>query len=187
MMRATLFMGFLACASVSTLDAQAMCGQPTAFCADSKPLTAATRRLVADGAFQEQRASFMRGIVHTGKWLTAAAAIGFTVMASNQHQYSRREWDALLEICRSASDACLVGPDGRYLRADAEALYERSRHYDLLANRWLVGAQLSLVTTTALFIIDLNAGNGPENIPFPSEIRAGALRDGVGVEMRIGF
>ena len=180
MMRATVFMGLLACASVSTLDAQAICGQRSVFCADS-------RRLTADGALQEQRASFMHAIVHTGKWLTAAAAIGFTVMASNQHGYSRRDWDALMEICRSASDACLVGSDGRYLRADAEALYQRSRHYDLLANRWLVGAQLSLVTTTALFIIDLNAGNGPENIPYPSQIRVGAVGDGAGVEMRFAF
>ena len=180
MKRALWFAGMLMCGGAVTLDAQAICRQPSAFCADG-------RRLTADGALQEQRASFMRGIVHTGKWLTAAAAIGFTVMASNQHQYSRREWGALLEICRSASDACLVGPDGRYLRADAEALYERSRHYDLLANRWLVGAQLSLVTTTALFIIDLNAGNGPENIPYPSQIRVGSVGRGAGVEMRFAF
>jgi len=182
MMRSTVLAGLLVCVGVSTLDAQAICGQPSAFCAES-------RRLTADGAFQEHRASFMHAIVHTGKWLTAAAAIGFTVMASNQHHYSRRDWDALLEICRSASDACLVGADGRYLRADAEALYDRSRHYDLLANRWLVGAQLSLVTTTALFIIDLNAGGGPQNIPYPSQILVGSVGggSGAGVEMRFAF
>jgi hypothetical protein len=180
MMRATVFMGLLVCASVSTLDAQAICAQPSVFCAHS-------RRLTADGSLQEQRASFMHAIVHTGKWLTAAAAIGFTAMASNQHGSSRREWDALMEICRSASDACFVGPDGRYLRADAEALYQSSRHYDLLANRWLVGAQLSLVTTTALFIIDLNAGNGPENIPYPSQIRVGSVGGGAGLELRFSF
>jgi hypothetical protein len=180
MKRVAVFMGLLACASVSTLDAQAICRQPSAFCADG-------RRQMADGALQEQRASFQRRIIHAGKWLTAAAAIGFTVMASNQHGHSRRDWKALLEICRSASDACLLGPDGRYLRADAEALYERSRRYDALANRWLVAAQLSLVTTTALFIIDLDAGNGPENIPYPSQIRVGSVGSGAGVEMRIAF
>ena len=137
--------------------------------------------MTADVAFQQQRSSFMHGIIHTGKWLTAAAAIGFTVMASTQHNYSSREWDALLELCRSAQDACLRGPNGRYLRADAEALFQRSRHYDVVANRWLVSAQLSLVTTTALFIIDLNAGGGPENIPYPSEIRVGAVGGGPGV------
>ena len=180
MIRATMFMGLLASASVATLDAQAICGQPSVFCADSKPA-------MADGALQEQRVSFQRRIIHVSKWLTAAGAIAFTVMASNQHQFSRRDWDALLEICRSAQDACLVGPDGKYLRADAEALYQRSRNYDFVANRWLMAAQVTLVATTALFIIDLNPGSGPENIPYPSQIRVGSVGSGAGLEMRFAF
>ena len=180
MMRAALLVSLVLCVGISALDGQAVCHQSSVVCSDNRQLTTA-------GFQATQRASLLQTTVHYGKWLTAAAAIGFTVMASNQHSYSRREWDALLELCRSAADACLVGPDGRYLRADAEALYERSRHYDLLANRWLVGAQLSLVTTTALFIIDLNAGNGPENIPYPSQIRVGAVGNGPGVEMRFAF
>jgi len=189
MMRATVFMGLLACASVSTLDAQAICSQPSAFCAESRQLTAESRRRMADGALQEQRVSFQRRLIHAGKWLTAAGAIGFTVMAANQHTFSRREWDSLLEICRSAQDACVVGPDGRYLRPDAEALYQRSRNYDFQANRWLMAAQVSLVATTALFIIDLNPGSGPENIPYPSQIRVGSVGggDGAGLEMRFAF
>lgn len=179
-MRLALLTAMLWCFGLPMLDAQAICGQPSAFCTDN-------RRLSADSRLQEQRVSFQKRIVQTTKWLTAAAAIGFTVMASNQHGNSRREWDALLEICRSAPDACLTGPDGRYLRADAEALYQSSRHYDLLANRWLVGAQLSLVTTTALFIIDLDAGNGPENIPYPSQIRVGSVGGGAGLELRMAF
>ena len=69
-------------------------------------------------------------------------------------------------ICRSTQDACALGPDGRYLRSDAELLYQRSRTFDRRANRWLLGAQASLLATTALFIIDLHPGAGPENIPF---------------------
>jgi hypothetical protein len=180
MMRAAVFAGVLICVGSGSLDAQVICRQSSILCADDRQLT-------TDNFQDNQRGSFMHAVIHTGKWLTAAAAIGFTVMASQQHNYSRRDWDALLEICRSASDACLVGPDGRYLRADAEALYQSSRQYDLLANRWLVGAQVSLVTTTALFIIDLNAGNGPENIPYPSQIRVGAVGNGPGVEMRLAF
>ena len=180
MKRALLFAGMLLGLGAVALDAQAICGQPSAFCADS-------RQLMADGALQEQRVSFQRRIIHVSKWLTAAGAIGFTIMASKEHRFSRRDWDALLEICRSAQDACLVGPDGRYLRADAEALYQRSRNYDLLANRWLMAAQVSLVATTALFIIDLNPGSGPENIPYPSQIRAGAVGGGAGLEMRFAF
>jgi len=85
-------------------------------------------------------------------------------------------------------DACVVGADGRYLRGDAEALYQRSRVYDRRANRWLVGAQLSLIATTALFIIDLHPGDGPENIPFPAnQIQVGPVGDGVGLGMRVAF
>lgn len=181
MMRFALLVAVLGCLGLPTLKAQYIGHQSSVFSADNRLLT------TADVAFQQQRSSFMHGIVHAGKWVTAAAAIGFTVMASTQHNYSRREWDALLELCRSAQDACVRGPNGRYLRADAEALYQRSRHYDVVANRWLVSAQLSLVTTTALFIIDLNAGNGPENIPYPSQLRVGSVGSGAGVEMRFAF
>ena len=139
-------------------------------------------------AYQEhQRKSILNTFVHYGKWLTAAAAIGATAMAQNQHTLSKKDWDALLEICRTAADACVTGPDGRYLRGDAEALYQRSRNYDLTANRWLMAAQLSLVTTTALFIIDLNPGDGPDNIPYPSQIRVGSVGSGAGLEMRFAF
>ena len=126
---------------------------------------------------EHQRKSILNTFVHYGKWLTAAMAVGATVMAQNQHQLSRKDWDSLLDICREAADACLTGPNGKYLRADAEALYQRSRNYDMMANRYLMAAQLSLVTTTALFIIDLNPGDGPENIPYPA----------VKVGMRVAF
>lgn len=179
MMRSLLLAALLVCAGRLSLDAQAVCRPSSVLCSGSgRPAT---------NSFQDtQRASFSQFLVHHGKWLTAAATIGFTVMASKEHVFSRREWDALLAMCRTAQDACVVGPDGRYLRADAEALYQRSRSYDLLANRWLVGAQVSLVATTALFIIDLR-GSGPENIPYPSQIRVGTVGGGAGVEMRFAF
>jgi hypothetical protein len=112
------------------------------------------------------RASLQRAIVHHGKWLTAASVAALIMFAEREHTNSRHEWNALLDICRSAPDACALGPDGRYLRSDAEQLYQRSRAYDRRANRWLLGAQASLLATTALFIIDLHPGEGPENIPF---------------------
>ena len=113
-----------------------------------------------------QRESFQRAVVHNGKWLTAASVAALIVFAEREHSQSRREWNALLDICRSAQDACALGQDGRYARSDAEQLYQRSRAFDRRANRWLLGAQASLLATTALFIIDLHPGQGPENIPF---------------------
>src|SRR5437867_10864781 len=120
-----------------------------------------------------QRESFQRAVVHNGKWLTAASVAALIVFAEREHSQSRREWSALLDICRSAQDACALGPDGRYVRSDAEQLYQRSRAFDRRANRWLLGAQAGLLATTALFIIDQHRGEGPENIPFPSALQVG--------------
>lgn len=181
MTRSTWFAGLLLGVGFSALDAQVICHQSSVVCSDNRQLT-------TDDYRDNERASFERFVVHHGKWLTAAGVAAFTIAAARVHRLSRREWDALLTICRSAQDACAVGPNGQYVRPDAEALFQRSRAYDRRANRWLVGAQLSLIATTALFIIDLHPGEGPENIPFPvNQIDVGPIGDGVGVGLRIAF
>jgi len=156
-MRSRLIVAMLCCGAVPALRAQVICRQPSALCADS-------RRLTADGS--AQRESFQRAVVHNGKWLTAASVVALIAFAEREHSQSRREWNALLDICRSAQDACALGTDGRYVRSDAEQRYQRSRAFDRRANRWLLGAQAGLLATTALFIIDLHPGEGPGNIPF---------------------
>ncbi len=130
-------------------------------CAAAPRLTAQKRDLSG------QRESFQRAVVHNGKWLTAASVAALIFFAEREHNRSRREWNALLDICRSAQDACALGSDGRYVRSDAEELYQRSRAFDRRANRWLLGAQAGLLATTALFIVDLHPGQGPDNIPYP--------------------
>ncbi len=111
--------------------------------------------------------SLREGAVHYGKWLTAGAAVAFTVMAAHEHTFSRHDWTDLLTLCRSANEACALGSDGRYVRYDAEFLYQRSLYYDRRANRRLLGAQGSLLVTAALFILDLRGHKDePDNIPF---------------------
>jgi hypothetical protein len=134
------------------------------------------------------RGLFRGTLVHYGKWLTAAGAVALTYLAAEEHQQSRREWNSLLAICRSARDACVLGPNGAYQRGDAEALYQISRRHDKKANEWLFAAQAALFTTTALFIIDLHPrGQGPDNIPYPAELRLGGVGGGTGVELRVAF
>jgi len=127
-------------------------------------------------------------VVHHGKWLTAGATVAFVVLAQREHGSSQRDWERLLTICRSADDACTQGPDGRYLRADAEQFYQRSRVFDRRANRRILGAQISLLATAALFIMDLRRQDGPENIPFsPLRVSLSPMADGAAVEMRVAF
>jgi hypothetical protein len=172
--RSIAILAFLGVGFVPVARSQmAVSRQPSAVSAES-------RRLMADG--------WRRDVPHYGKWLTAAGVAAFSIVAATEHRLSRRDWNSLLAICRSALDACTVGADGRYVRADAEALYQRSRAYDRRANRWLVGAQVSLIATTALFIIDLHPGQGPENIPFPAnQLEVGLVGGGVGVVLRFPF
>ncbi|HEV8265685.1 MAG TPA: hypothetical protein VGQ06_12125 [Gemmatimonadales bacterium] len=130
-----------------------------------------------------------RGAVHYGKWLTAGAAVAFTAMAAHEHSFSRRDWDALLALCRTADDACALGSDGRYVRYEAEVLYQRSLYYDRRASHRLLGAQASLLATAALFILDLRPGRDePDNIPFaPLRVTVEPTRDGAAVGVRIAF
>ncbi|MGH2667789.1 MAG: hypothetical protein ACRDH5_01480 [bacterium] len=127
--------------------------------------------------------------MHYSKWVAAGTAVAFTVMAAREHERSRQDWDALLAICRSADDACLLGPDGRYLRSDAEARYRRSLYYDARANRRLLGAQATLLVSVALFILDLRGARGePENIPFaPARVTLEPTWDGARVALRLTF
>jgi hypothetical protein len=144
--------------------------------------------LEAQDGLQSQRASLQQTLVHNGKWLTAAGVVAFTIGAASEHRLSQRHWNSLLTVCRSTRDACAVGADGRYVRPDAEALYQRSRFFDRRANRWLVGAQAALIATAALFIIDLHPGEGPENIPFPaSRLEVGTMAGGLAVGLRFAL
>ena len=140
-------------------------------------------------AQQPVRRTWREPAIHYGKWLTAGATVALTVFAQREHRQSRRDWDDLLAICRSAQDACALGTDGRYIRNDAEFLYERSRYYDRRANHRLLGAQASLLATAALFILDLHPGReGPDNIPFaPLRVTAEPTRDGAAVGLQFRF
>ena len=146
--------------------------------------------LAAPALAQAPRSPSSRhGAEHYGKWLAAGTAVAFTVMAAHEHSRSRADWDDLLALCRSTSDACLRGSDGRYMRTDAEALYQRSLYYDRRANRRLLGAQGSLLVTAALFILDLRGRtDGPDNIPFsPFRVTAEPTRNGAAVGVQVRF
>jgi len=158
MMRSIGFVAILLCGTAPTISAQYLDARRHD-CRSHETASSCQRSDVP-------RASFQRAVAHHGKWLTAASVAALIMFAQREHSHSRRDWNALLDICRSAQDACALGPDGRYARSDAEQLYQRSRAFDRRANRWLIGAQVSLLATTALFIIDLHPAEGPENIPF---------------------
>ena len=147
-------------------------------------------------AAQEQPASppapsqgWTRGAVHYGKWATAAAALGFTMLAARENHNADDNWQQLRELCQADNTACQQRPDGQYVNSAAELLYQKTLYYDRRARRRLIVGQVSLLTTAALFILDLrNQRRGPPNIPFHGlEVMAEPAGDGARVGVRFTF
>lgn len=130
-----------------------------------------------------------RGIVHYGKWATAATALGLTIMAAREHASAQGEWRQLIALCRDDNGACQVGGDGRYLNDTAERLYQHTAYYDRRARGRLIGGQVALLASAALFIIDLRHQKGnPPNIPFHGlQLTAGQEGDGARLGVRVPF
>jgi len=135
--------------------------------------------------------NWKENVVHYGKWTTAAAAVGLTIMAAHEHDRANQSWDQLLTLCRADNASCQVRADGRYVDYQAELYYERTLYYDHRARRRILGAQLSVLTSATLFILDLrHHGGNPPNIPFSGsrfELTAEPRGDGARVGMRVTF
>lgn len=135
------------------------------------------------------RSGWTGGVVHYGKWATAAAAIGFTVLAAREHRDADRNWRALLALCREDNAACQQRADGQYVDYAAELLYQQTLYFDHRARRRLIVGQVSLLTSAALFILDLRRHrDGPPNIPLQGlELTAEPWGSGARVEVRVPF
>jgi len=164
----------------------------------SRALVAATCLILLAGtlAAQEEPAtppprSWSENLVHYGKWTTAVAAIGLTVLAAREHDRANESWQQLLDLCGHDNAACALRSDGRYVDYQAEVYYQKTVYFDHRARRRLLGAQLSLLTSAALFILDLrHHGGNPPNIPFSGsrfEVTAEPQVDGARVGLRMSF
>lgn len=133
--------------------------------------------------------AWSRSIVHYGKWATAATAVGLTIWAAREHASAQDSWRQLTALCRNDNSACQLRSDGRYVDYAAELLYQRTTYYDRRARSRLIGGQVALLTSAALFIIDLrHQGGNPPNIPFHGlHLTAEPDRDGARLGVRLPF
>lgn len=135
--------------------------------------------------------NWKENVVHYGKWTTAAAAVGLTILAAHEHDRANQSWNQLLTLCRADNAACQLRADGRYVDYQAELYYEQTLYYDHRARHRMLGAQVSVLTSAALFILDLrHHGGNPPNIPFNGsrlQLTAEPRRDGAQFGMRLTF
>ena len=117
--------------------------------------------------FVADRAVRSRGLVHYGKWVTAALAVTFTALGAHEHTNSNQSFRQLLDLCRANNADCTLAPDGSYLMPTAEALYQASIDSDRRARVRLLAGQASLLLSAGLFLADLGRhAGGPDNIPY---------------------
>jgi hypothetical protein len=130
-----------------------------------------------------------RATVHYGKWVSAASAVGFTLLAAREHDRANRSWQQLLDLCRNDNASCQLRTDGRYATYQAELLYQETLYFDRRARYRLIIGQVSMLTSAALFILDLRHENGnPPSIPFHGlRVTAEPAGDGARFGVRLPF
>jgi len=134
-------------------------------------------------------AGWSRSIVHYGKWATAATAVGLTILAAREHERAQDDWRQLLDLCRSNNAVCQLRSDGQYADYNAELLYQRTTYFDRRARSRLIGGQVALLASAAMFILDLrHQGGEAPNIPFHGlELSVAPRGDGARLELRMPF
>jgi hypothetical protein len=133
------------------------------------------------------QAQGLKPVVKYGKWLLVAGAAGMNYLALRAHNRGDDSFSALEARCLESRQRCAVGPDGSYLDATAEDLYQGSLRYDRIARGWLIGGESALAGAAVLFVWELTRPKGrPGNIPFEPEVRS--IRGGAtGVGLRFAF
>lgn len=124
---------------------------------------------------------------HWGKWPALAGAgalVTMAVMRNNDAKAARAE---LRDYCSEDATRCVTvpGPDGDdiYFDPGAEALYQEYAALTRQARGFLVGGQVGVLVTGAMFLIDLvYQRDGFDNIPYtPFELYSTPDRLGLSV------
>jgi hypothetical protein len=128
-----------------------------------------------------------RPAIHYGKWVTAASALGFTLLAAHEHDRANSAWQSLLTLCGTDNAACQLRSDGRYVSYQAEVWYQETLYYDRRARHRLLVGQASVLVSATLFLLDLrHEGGAPPNIPFTgSRLSLVPAGDGARLEVRL--
>ncbi|MDQ3698189.1 MAG: hypothetical protein M3373_09215 [Gemmatimonadota bacterium] len=146
-------------------------------------------------ALQAQRANSLRGgsggsadarawtPVRTAKWALLAAAVSFGTFALVERGRADTAYDDLRARCLDDPALCELAA-GRYADETSERLYVRATTADRRARVGMIGGQVTLLGSAALFIYDLREERGPADIPYPSA--ASRHRD-LAVGVRLAF
>lgn len=120
--------------------------------------------------------------VRVAKWALLGAAVSLGVYALAEHRRGDDAYAELSSMCHADQTRCEM-EGGRYALPEAERLYGRATAADRRAQLGIIGGQLTLLGSAALFVYDLRNGPRPSDIPYPGGSGRGA-RFAVGARLR---
>ena len=116
--------------------------------------------------------SWVRSNASWGKFVTlGASGLMFTFAVINNNK-AGDSFVTLETRCVLSQSLCEIDDNGEYINDVSESLFQETIDYDQAARAWLIGAQVALLATGVLWILDLTKkSEGPNNIPFtPFEV-----------------
>lgn len=132
------------------------------------PRTALPGAEVAAGPVQspanrEEDGSFL-GLA---KWGTLGLSIGASAYGFHVNGQADDQFQEIQAICTSAPERCETrASDGSFADEELEARYQEVLDKDRNARAALILAQVGLAATIVLFVLDLDGGETPPDIPF---------------------
>jgi hypothetical protein len=112
--------------------------------------------------------------VRVAKWALLGAAIGLGVYARSNSRNGDDAYADLRALCRTQPERCSLA-GGAYADPEVEGLYARAVSSDRRAQVGIIGGQVALLGSAALFVYDLRNGRGPADIPYPSSAHRARL------------
>lgn len=150
----------------------------------SAPAVAAAQQVDEEAPTPPDARPWFAPVAKWGRWPTLAAAIGLTAAAITKKADADDVYEGLQARCVDVAGTCVLRPDGTYVDAESERLYQETLRLDGQARRWMIGGQAFLFVSGGMFLIDLVVGSSkPENIPF-SPLEAYAVPGAVGLRWR---
>ena len=146
-------------------------------------ITTMTPRVRAQSSTSDGEKPWLASVSHYAKWGFLGAAAGLIATATIKRSQADDRFEDLEMFCDVAVGICATGPDGAFLDATAEGLFQQIESLDGQAQGFLIGWQIALGVSGVMFLIDLLSDDpSPENIPF-TPLRFYQDRNKVGLQL----
>ena len=111
--------------------------------------------------------------IRVAKWSTLTISTGSLMYGYFQNRAADREYSNIEQLCKNNPGSCArVTDNGPFADAALENRYQTVLRRDDHAKVALIAGEVGLLTSLALFIIDLPSGSTPKTIPYnPKAVR----------------